>query len=48
MVLESLVASLLSKYLGQLIDGLTPENLSVAIAGGELKLSNLKFRHEVQ
>lgn len=47
MVLESLVASLLAKYLGTLIDGLTPENLRLAIVGGALELRNLKFKSEV-
>ncbi len=47
MVLESLVASLLAKYLGQLIDGLSPENLTASITGGRLELSNLKFKPEV-
>lgn len=50
MSLSSLVVvltALVVQYLGQLIDGLTPENLSVAISGGVLDLRNLKFKPEV-
>lgn len=44
MVLESVVSALLSKYLGDYVDGLSTENLSLGIFSGEVVLENLALK----
>jgi vacuolar protein sorting-associated protein 13A/C len=44
MVLESVVSALLSKYLGDYVDGLSTDNLSLGIFSGEVVLENLALK----
>eukprot|EP00808_Paulinella_micropora_P000973 g79679.t1 len=44
MVLESLVTSLLNKYLGMYIEGLDPEQLQMNVWSGNVDLKNLKLK----
>ena len=41
---ESLVADVLSKYLGRFVEGLDGDSLSVSVWSGEVKLRDLKLR----
>lgn len=45
-LLEGVVASLLTKYLGQYIDGLSKENLNMSLGSGELELEDLHLKPE--
>ena len=45
-MLESIVAGILSKYLGDFIVGLESENLSLNISGGHVVLENLQIKKE--
>lgn len=45
-MLEGIVASILSRYLGDFIIGLEGENLSFNISGGHVVLENLQFKKE--
>lgn len=46
MVLESLAASILDRYLGQYVSGFSKENLKFSVASGEAKLENLVLKKE--
>eukprot|EP01094_Clydonella_sp_ATCC50884_P020473 TRINITY_DN4260_c0_g2_i1.p1 TRINITY_DN4260_c0_g2~~TRINITY_DN4260_c0_g2_i1.p1 ORF type:complete len:3475 (-),score=1195.12 TRINITY_DN4260_c0_g2_i1:66-10490(-) len=43
---ENIVASILSKYLGDYVEGLESKNLSLGIMGGKVKLENLRLKKE--
>src|SRR5262245_3846725 len=45
-MLEGVVASLLSRYLGDFVRGIEPENLRVGILGGDITLENLELKKE--
>jgi len=45
-MLEGLVATILSRYLGDYIEGLERENLSLGISSGHVKLENLRLKKE--
>ncbi|OQV22887.1 Vacuolar protein sorting-associated protein 13A [Hypsibius exemplaris] len=44
MVLESIVAELLNRYLGDFVVNLDPKQLNLGIWGGDVKLSNLQLK----
>ncbi len=44
MVLEGVVSALLTKYLGDYVEGLAAENLSLGIFSGEVTLENLALK----
>ncbi|OQO13215.1 hypothetical protein B0A48_01443 [Cryoendolithus antarcticus] len=46
MVLESLVANLLNRFLGMYVRNFDPKQLNVGIWSGEVKLTNLELRRE--
>ena len=43
-MLEGVVASILTKYLGKYVDGLQRENLNVSLGEGDVVLENLTLR----
>ena len=45
-MLESIVAKLLSKYLGKYVDGLQRENLNVSLGAGDVILENLELKSD--
>ena len=45
-MLEGIVATILSNYLGKYIQGLERENLKIALRSGEVELENLELRKE--
>jgi hypothetical protein len=45
-MLEGVVASILSRYLGKYIDGLQKENINVSIGEGDLVLENLQLKKD--
>jgi len=46
-MLEQIASNLLTKFLGDYIDGLDAENLSLKIGKGKVRLKNLKFKTSV-
>jgi vacuolar protein sorting-associated protein 13A/C len=46
MVLESLAAGILSKYLGEYVSGFQKENLKFSVLAGEAVLENLQLKKE--
>ncbi|KAK4623994.1 Vacuolar protein sorting-associated protein 13 [Fulvia fulva] len=46
MVLESLVANLLNRFLGMYVQNFNPNQLNVGILGGDVKLRNLELKRE--
>jgi vacuolar protein sorting-associated protein 13A/C len=46
MVLESLAASLLEKYLGQYVSGFQKDNLKFSLSSGNAVLENLELKKE--
>merc|ERR1711974_380801 len=45
-ILESIASSLLTKYLGDYIEGLDKEHLSIALEAGDVTLGPLRFKKE--
>jgi hypothetical protein len=45
-MLEGIIATVLSRYLGDYIEGLERENLSLGISSGHVKLENLRLKKE--
>lgn len=45
-MLESIAASLLSRYLGKYVEGLEKDNINVSLGEGDLVLENLTLRKE--
>jgi hypothetical protein len=43
-MLESLVSSLLTKYLGDYIEGLDSDNLNIGVTSGNVVLTNLRLK----
>jgi len=44
---ESLLESVLNKYLGEYVEGLSPKALSVSIWGGDIKLDNVMLKKDI-
>jgi vacuolar protein sorting-associated protein 13A/C len=44
---EGIVSTLISRYLGDYIEGLTKENLHLSLLSGNVELKNLKFHKDV-
>ena len=44
---ESILESLLSKYLGAYVEGLTSEDLSVSLWGGDINLNNVMIKKDI-
>jgi len=45
-MLETLAANILSKYLGEYLNGLSKENLKLSILSGDVSLENVELRRE--
>ena len=43
---ESIIAGILSRFLGDYVEGLEAENLSLSIVGGNVVLENLRLKKE--
>jgi vacuolar protein sorting-associated protein 13A/C len=46
MVLETIAANLLSKYLGDYLGGLQKENLKLSVLSGNVSLENVELKRE--
>lgn len=46
-MLESLVASLLNRFLGSYVENFDPKQLNIGIWSGDVKLKNLRLKKEV-
>ncbi len=46
MVLETIAATLLTKYLGDYLGGLSKENLNLSILSGNVTLENVELKRE--
>ena len=44
---ESILEGLLNKYLGEYVQGLTKEDLSVSIWGGDIELNDVMLRTDI-
>ena len=45
-MLESLASTVLTRYLGEYVDGLQPENLKLHLGTGNVVLENLELKRE--
>ena len=44
---ESILEGLLNKYLGEYVDGLSRDDLSLSIWGGDIKLTDVQLKKDV-